>query len=46
MKREVAQRVPIKQSLKQQKNLLQFGLSREKIAQATGLTQEEVEAIK
>jgi len=28
------------------KNLLQFGLSREKIAQATGLTQEEVEAIK
>ena len=28
------------------KNLLQFGLSREKIAQATGLTQAEVEAIK
>ena len=27
------------------KNLLQFGLSREKIAQATGLTQAEVEAI-
>ena len=27
------------------KNLLQFGLSREKIAQATGLTQEEVESI-
>lgn len=28
------------------KNLLQFGLSQEKIAQATGLTQEEVEEIK
>ena len=27
------------------KNLLQFGLSREKIAQATGLTQAEVEAL-
>ena len=27
------------------KNLLQFGLSQEKIAQATGLTQAEVEAI-
>ena len=27
------------------KNLLQFGLSREKIAQATGLTQAEVESI-
>ena len=27
------------------KNLLQFGLSREKIAQATGLTTAEVEAI-
>ena len=27
------------------KNLLQFGLSREKIAQATGLTTDEVESI-
>ena len=33
-------------ALETAKNLLQFGLSREKIAQATGLTQEEVEAIK
>ena len=33
-------------ALETAKNLLQFGLSREKIAQATGLTQAEVEAIK
>ena len=32
-------------ALETAKNLLQFGLSREKIAQATGLTQEEVESI-
>ena len=32
-------------ALETAKNLLQFGLSREKIAQATGLTQAEVEAI-
>lgn len=32
-------------ALETAKNLLQFGLSREKIAQATGLTQTEVEAI-
>ena len=34
-----------KKALETAKNLLQFGLSREKIAQATGLTQAEVEAI-
>ena len=33
-------------ALETAKNLLQFGLSREKIAQATGLTQAKVEAIK
>ena len=32
-------------ALETAKNLLQLGLSREKIAQATGLTQAEVEAI-
>ena len=32
-------------ALETAKNLLQFGLSREKIAQATGLTQAEVESI-
>ena len=32
-------------ALETAKNLLQFGLSREKIAQATGLTLKEVEAI-
>ena len=32
-------------ALETAKNLLQFGLSREKIAQATGLIQAEVEAI-
>ena len=32
-------------ALETAKNLLQFGLSREKIAQATGLTTAEVEAI-
>ncbi|UTC60740.1 hypothetical protein E4N70_03985 [Treponema vincentii] len=32
-------------ALETAKNLLQFGLSREKIAQATGLTQEEVESM-
>ena len=34
-----------KKALETAKNLLQFGLSREKIAQATGLTQAEVESI-
>ena len=32
-------------ALEPAKNLLQFGLSREKIAQATGLTTDEVESI-
>ena len=32
-------------ALETAKNLLQFGLSREKIAQATGLTTDEVESI-
>ena len=32
-------------ALETAKNLLQFGLSQEKIAQATGLTQAEVESI-
>ena len=34
-----------KKALETAKNLLQFGLSREKIAHATGLTQAEVESI-